>query len=94
VDHVTEILLGIGRNHDHDRPPLVKLLGELKPAFGREIYVDQRNAWPQLLRHAEGLGAIASNSQYLDALSPKTFGGGGTEMSIVVDDDATQSFNG
>jgi hypothetical protein len=29
-------------------------------------------------------------AQHLDTLSPKKFGGGGTEMSIVVDDDALQ----
>jgi hypothetical protein len=51
----------------------VELLGEVEPAFAPEIYVDQRDMWPQLRHHAQRLCAVAGHSQNLDALAFKEF---------------------
>ena len=68
----------------------MELLGEIKPAFVPEVNVDQCDMGSQRLHHAQCPGTISGYPQHLDTLSPKKYGGGGTEMSIVVDDDALQ----
>ncbi len=85
-----QILLGVGRREDHQRPvrTAMQLVGHVESAVSAEHDIEQNHVGPQFAAQLQGLLAVGRRTDDLDPAADQQPGRGAAESGAVIDDEA------